>query len=436
MPATPANTTLNDKNIRGKKVKHVDNPTIDGATAARGHVENLSEAADGATAVQGGLKRKATAQGGMKTKKATPMVIKSAATTDKSAPADVRVPLKDVTRKPNEGRPSHDGVTRKPNEGCPAHDGVTRKPNEGHPAHDGVTSSPEPARAPNGKAHLPSNTEGLSVDLEAEKARIFKEANEKIRALERAQQLTNSPADTHNPGIPKTPKIASRPTVKDGADDTQTSVPPKKQWPPVRKHNRGQIPSQYLNIPKPAAQPSTEPPLTIQSLDGKVEKVSKDYEPILRPRGEAGDGKRGFCLQEAVELDDGSVSNDVFADFLACVRTNATLARVDLTKTFRQQDPDVISLVCRKTALDMPYFGKQQFPGYWPTREALKQYIKNQRKYMARQRKARLSGKRQRENNPFRDTTIYLSDGYGDDAEEDEDDNGAGPSGTHHDEDD
>ncbi|KAJ3740699.1 hypothetical protein EV360DRAFT_76789, partial [Lentinula raphanica] len=175
-----------------------------------------------------------------------------------------------------------------------------------------------------------------------------------------------------------------------------------------------------------------EPQLTAQSLEGRVEKSLRDIEPIQRPHGEAGDGKRGFCLQEAVELDEVGTSADLFADFLARVRANATLARIDLTKTFRQQDPDVISLVCRKTALDLPYFGKEQFPGYWPTREALKQYIKNQRKYMERQRKARGLGQRARKNNPFRDTTIYYSNGV-DDDEDNEDHNGAGPSGTRHD---
>ncbi|KAJ4494888.1 hypothetical protein C8J55DRAFT_497852 [Lentinula edodes] len=107
------------------------------------------------------------------------------------------------------------------------------------------------------------------------------------------------------------------------------------------------------------------------------------------------------------------------------------MARIDLNKTYRQQDPDVISLVCRKTAIDLPYFGKERFPGYWATREALKQYIKNQRKYAERQRKARVSGKRFLKDKRFRSgNVVYISDG----EVSVEDNHGEGPSGIHHDE--
>ncbi|KAJ3924612.1 MAG: hypothetical protein NXY57DRAFT_969472 [Lentinula lateritia] len=146
-----------------------------------------------------------------------------------------------------------------------------------------------------------------------------------------------------------------------------------------------------------------------------------------RPQGEAGDGKRGFCLQDSVELEQ---NGDKYADFLARICANATMARIDLTKSYRQQDPDVISLVCRKTALDLPYFGKECFPGSWATREALKQYIKNQWKYMERQCKAQISGKHFRNDKRFHSgNTIYISDG----GASDEDDHGEGPSGTQHD---
>ncbi|KAJ3765967.1 hypothetical protein FB446DRAFT_776293 [Lentinula raphanica] len=338
------------------------------------------------TATQGS-KRKAVTQGGTKTKKPTPPAAKSTTTVDKPTPTNSRVPLRDVTRKPNEG-------------------------------------APELASTPDGNVQLASNPK---VDFETERARIMREAEEKINALKKAESV-GGPVNAVN-----TPKTVDSTSERVNASNTNPiSAIPEKRWPPVRKFNRDRIPSQYLNIVKPAVEQPKEPQLTAQSLEGRVEKSLRDIEPIQRPRGEAGDGKRGFCLQEAVELDEVGTSADLFADFLARVRANATLARIDLTKTFRQQDPDVISLVCRKTALDLPYFGKEQFPGYWPTREALKQYIKNQRKYMERQRKARGLGNRARKNNPFRDNTIYYSDGV-DDDEDDEDDNGAGPSGTGHD---
>lgn len=55
------------------------------------------------------------------------------------------------------------------------------------------------------------------------------------------------------------------------------------------------------------------PLLSAQNLEGQVEQVIGTVEVIERPQGEAGDGKRGFCLQDSVELEQ---NGDKYADFL------------------------------------------------------------------------------------------------------------------------
>lgn len=133
---------------------------------------------------------------------------------------------------------------------------------------------------------------------------------------------------------------------------------PKAHSHQTPEHEIAQVPA----VPKKSTQ-------VITGINKDPKKTKEAIEVIERPAGEAGDGKRGFCLQEAVDYDQ---NNDEFAEFLVShmfdwrslpalfffflliitfksrVRSNAELARVDITKTYRQQDPEVISLVCRK----------------------------------------------------------------------------------------
>ncbi|KAF9066785.1 cytochrome P450 [Rhodocollybia butyracea] len=70
--------------------------------------------------------------------------------------------------------------------------------------------------------------------------------------------------------------------------------------------------------------------------------------------------------------------------------------------------------------VDLPYFGKNRFPGYWATREALKQYIKNQRKYQTRLSKAVVSGRKFKNSRRFSGPQpAYVSDGEGNQRFED-----------------
>ncbi|KAJ3931915.1 MAG: hypothetical protein NXY57DRAFT_1038811 [Lentinula lateritia] len=306
------------------------------------HVEDIqSTATEPAKTVN---KRKPATQGGpgTKTKKT-----KKAMTTNSAGQKSVCVPLQDVTNElGNVSAPAPTNETRQnPDDNAHA---LTPVANVGN----------GPALTPNIRTLVETNTL-TPTDLEAAKAQFFKEAEdhapERFKDLERAQKV-NQPLAATAANMARTPEFLLRP-----------------------KGNGH--PSELVNITVVPAVPL----LTAQNLEGQVEQVTGTVETIEHPQGEAGDGKRGFCLQDVVDLEQ---NGNKYADFLASIRTNATMARIDLNKTYRQQDPNVISLVCRKTAIDLPYFGKERFPGYWATREALKQYIKNQRKYAERQRKA------------------------------------------------
>ncbi|KAF9070519.1 hypothetical protein BDP27DRAFT_1419979 [Rhodocollybia butyracea] len=215
------------------------------------------------------------------------------------------------------------------------------------------------------------------VDLNAERERMMKEVEDKLKAM----------AEQHATHPPVTGTTASLTAESIGQQVQSTPMKPA-QWPPVRAHHRA-----HQEWPPQTETPAATraPLLTAKDLEGQVTVNNQPVEVIDCPQGEARDGKHGFCLQDAVDLEQ---NNDEYACFLSRVHSNAVLAHVDLSKTYRQQDPEIISLVCRKTAVDLPYFGKNCFPGYWATREALKQYIKNLRKYQTRLSKAVVSGRK------------------------------------------
>ncbi|KAJ4465971.1 hypothetical protein C8J55DRAFT_552531 [Lentinula edodes] len=353
------------------------------------HVEDIqSTATEPAKTVN---KRKPATQGGpgTKTKKT-----KNATTTNSAAQKSVHVPLQDVTNEL--------GTVSAP---APTNETRQNPDDDAHALTPVANVGNGPALTPNMRTLVKTNTL-TPTDLEAAKAQFFKEAEdhdpERFKDLEHAQKVNQPLAAT---------------AAVDAANMART---PERV---VKDHQNISACWTYLLLSE-----FELPLLTAQNLEGQVEQVTGTVGTIERPQGEAGDGKRGFCLQDAVDLEQ---NGDKYADFLARIRANATMARIDLNKTYCQQDPDVISLVCCKTAIDLPYFGKERFPGYWATREALKQYIKNQRKYAECQRKARVSCKCFLKDKCFcSGNVVYISDG----EVSVEDNHGEGPSGIHHDE--
>jgi len=71
----------------------------------------------------------------------------------------------------------------------------------------------------------------------------------------------------------------------------------------------------------------------------------EDAEPIQRlerPKGEAGDGKNGFNLQNAMGLED---DDEKYQAIMRSVHHNVVRANVDFTVDFRRQDPAKLAAV-------------------------------------------------------------------------------------------
>lgn len=180
----------------------------------------------------------------------------------------------------------------------------------------------------------------------------------------------------------------------------------------------------------------------------KKEKEEICVEPILRPKGEAGDSKRGFNLAEAVGLGDNNAEkSDLYTSFLVSHMLGAKRKKILIDAHppvdhqercyqswhWYQQDlpqsrsrggqhglpqgklsfsPFIyFTIYSGQVALELPYFSKTRFPGYWPTCEALKSQIKNQRKYQKALANGRKNEKYHRIAHEPR--AVYISDGEG-----------------------
>ncbi|KAJ7826209.1 hypothetical protein B0H14DRAFT_2185964, partial [Mycena olivaceomarginata] len=111
----------------------------------------------------------------------------------------------------------------------------------------------------------------------------------------------------------------------------------------------------------------------------------EDTEPVERlerPKGEAGDGKRGFVLQSAMGLDD---DRDLFQAIVRSVHTNVVRANVDFTIDFRRQDPAKLAAVYKLTRdSHKPFLSRERFPLDWAIAEITKQFLRNKRKHAVR----------------------------------------------------
>ncbi|KAJ8502507.1 hypothetical protein ONZ45_g11698 [Pleurotus djamor] len=108
--------------------------------------------------------------------------------------------------------------------------------------------------------------------------------------------------------------------------------------------------------------------------------------PIPKPKGEAGDAKRGFHLQSSMGLGNDDFQ---FNDIQRGVRSNATKAGVDMNKPYREQDAEVLGRVFKAGRQQFPYLSNNRFAHDWPQAEILKQYMKNRRRYAAKKNRER-----------------------------------------------
>ncbi|KAG6835867.1 hypothetical protein H0H93_013811 [Arthromyces matolae] len=149
--------------------------------------------------------------------------------------------------------------------------------------------------------------------------------------------------------------------------------------------------SQAVNV---SANLIEEKDAEIQRLQARIaamEKPVRAEEEIIsiqRPKGEAGDKKKGFILQEAMELDGGSEGRALYASILRSTRHNIVRANLDTSLPFRRQDTEKLLNVYKLTRKEHPYLTRKRFPGDWAIAEIVKQYLRNQRKETKRKLKA------------------------------------------------
>ncbi|KAF8152494.1 hypothetical protein B0H34DRAFT_677817 [Crassisporium funariophilum] len=122
-----------------------------------------------------------------------------------------------------------------------------------------------------------------------------------------------------------------------------------------------------------------------------AEKEKTVYTPevsaIPRPKGEAGDKKKGFALQEAMDLCGSTEQDALYGSILCTTCQNVIRANLDITVRYRQQDPEKLLQVFKLTRGEHPYLTKKRFPADWAVAEIVKQYLCNQRKEAKRKLK-------------------------------------------------
>ncbi|KAG5649569.1 hypothetical protein H0H81_003053 [Sphagnurus paluster] len=111
--------------------------------------------------------------------------------------------------------------------------------------------------------------------------------------------------------------------------------------------------------------------------------------PIVRPKGEAGDKKRGFVLRDAMELSGSREERAMYAAIVTHSRRSCTRVGLDLEAKFRCQDPEKLGKVFKLNRAAFPYLTKKRFPGDWASAEIVKLYLRGQRKSTRRKLKQR-----------------------------------------------
>ncbi|KAJ7143264.1 hypothetical protein C8R46DRAFT_1360689 [Mycena filopes] len=102
---------------------------------------------------------------------------------------------------------------------------------------------------------------------------------------------------------------------------------------------------------------------------------------LEKPKGEAGDSKRGFNLQDAMGLGDDEAE---FRAIQRSVHKNVVRTNLDVTQVYRHQDPGKLAAVFKLTRKDHPWVTERRFALNWAVAEMVKQYLRNKRRYGVR----------------------------------------------------
>ncbi|KAL1720495.1 hypothetical protein EV715DRAFT_183379, partial [Schizophyllum commune] len=104
---------------------------------------------------------------------------------------------------------------------------------------------------------------------------------------------------------------------------------------------------------------------------------------LSKPKGEAGGGKRGFVLRDAMGL--GSDQNAaVYRRIQNSVRRNIYRYDIDPMVRFHDQPPHKLATVLQAGRQQHSYLCTARFPSDWAQMELIKTIIRNRRKYVRR----------------------------------------------------
>ncbi|KZP03934.1 hypothetical protein FIBSPDRAFT_968563 [Athelia psychrophila] len=102
---------------------------------------------------------------------------------------------------------------------------------------------------------------------------------------------------------------------------------------------------------------------------------------LTKPRGEAGDGKRGYNLRHAMELR-GKKGKEIYNEILESVRIYTIQAGLDFKKSYRYQDHLKIGNVFTMVCSVQPSMTQDCFPVNWAAAAMLKQFLGNHRRWL------------------------------------------------------
>ncbi|KAL0949791.1 hypothetical protein HGRIS_009829 [Hohenbuehelia grisea] len=160
----------------------------------------------------------------------------------------------------------------------------------------------------------------------------------------------------------------------------------------------------------------TRPTATARRINGVNEEVANSYakrelakqahhneatacrervEVLRKPKGEAGDSKRGFQLQDAMGLGDSEDGDMRYNELLHTNRQNAHKAGIDLNLTYRQQDPAALAKLFKLNRMAIPYLTRERFPSDWPQVGAQAVHS-NARRGIARKQRGRTENRKKR----------------------------------------
>ncbi|KAI0062791.1 hypothetical protein BV25DRAFT_621126 [Artomyces pyxidatus] len=114
-------------------------------------------------------------------------------------------------------------------------------------------------------------------------------------------------------------------------------------------------------------------------------KKKKTVRLIPRPKGSSGSLTKGFSLIVAMGLADNEEDREMYGTMLRGIRDIALYAKIDMSKTYTQQNAECLARLFKNARDTYPILGK--YENNWATAAFVQQFINNRRKNNTRNQK-------------------------------------------------